>query len=96
MSESQIADATGAAKNPGNSQTLEPKVKQPIGLFTLSSIAMWERFTVGQALRAYTLDAAYANGFDDVSGASRWASQRTSRFSTGTRLRWRRGTLGTF
>ncbi|MCF2573641.1 amidohydrolase [Brevibacterium sp. UCMA 11754] len=28
-----------------------------------------ERITVQQALRAYTLDSAYANGFDDVSGS---------------------------
>lgn len=28
-----------------------------------------EKITVGQALRAYTVDAAYANGFDDVSGS---------------------------
>ncbi|GAA1856309.1 amidohydrolase [Brevibacterium marinum] len=28
-----------------------------------------EKITVGQALRGYTLDAAYANGYDDVSGS---------------------------
>ena len=28
-----------------------------------------KKITVGQALRAYTVDAAYANGFDDVSGS---------------------------
>ena len=43
MSESQIADANGAVRNSGTSQPTGPKVKQPIGLFTLSSIEMWER-----------------------------------------------------
>lgn len=28
-----------------------------------------EKINVGQALPAYTLDAAYANGYDDVSGS---------------------------
>ncbi|AZT95826.1 peptide MFS transporter [Brevibacterium aurantiacum] len=45
MSESQIADATSAAENPGNTQSPDQKVKQPIGLLTLSSIEMWERFS---------------------------------------------------
>lgn len=45
MSESQTVDAAGAAKKPGNAQSAQPKPKQPIGLFTLSSIEMWERFS---------------------------------------------------
>ncbi|WP_231444685.1 peptide MFS transporter [Brevibacterium zhoupengii] len=45
MSESQITDAAGAAENPDNTKTAEPKVKQPIGLYTLFSIELWERFS---------------------------------------------------
>lgn len=45
MSESQIVDAAGAAEEPVTVQPSEPKVKQPKGLFTLSSIEMWERFS---------------------------------------------------
>lgn len=45
MSESQIVDATGAGENPGDTQSPDQKVKQPIGLFSLSSIEMWERFS---------------------------------------------------
>ncbi|MGO1264484.1 peptide MFS transporter [Brevibacterium aurantiacum] len=45
MSEFQTVDAAGAAEHPSPEQPAKPKVKQPIGLFTLSSIEMWERFS---------------------------------------------------
>ncbi|SMX92638.1 hypothetical protein BAUR9175_02946 [Brevibacterium aurantiacum] len=37
MSESHSVDATRGADNPGNAQSPGSKVKQPIGLFTLSA-----------------------------------------------------------
>lgn len=42
MSNSQIADPAGPASSPDTSPTQQ---RQPIGLFTLSSIEMWERFS---------------------------------------------------
>ena len=45
MSEFQTVDAAGAAESPGAEQSVTTRVKQPIGLFTLSAIEMWERFS---------------------------------------------------
>ncbi|MCD1286057.1 MULTISPECIES: oligopeptide:H+ symporter [unclassified Brevibacterium] len=45
MSKSQIAGAAGAAENHDTERPTPPKQRQPLGLFTLSSIEMWERFS---------------------------------------------------
>lgn len=64
MSEPRTIHEQGAGENASTAQPFEPKVKQPIGLFTLSSIEMWERFSFYglQVILAYYIYYAAADG----------------------------------
>ncbi len=63
MSESQTAGSADTA-GPDDKISAEPKLRQPIGLFTLSSIEMWERFSFYglQVILAYYIYYSAADG----------------------------------
>ncbi|QZE25960.1 oligopeptide:H+ symporter [Brevibacterium casei] len=64
MTQSQMNDATGAPADDGARRARKSDLKQPLGLFTLSSVELWERFSFYglQVILAYYIYYSAADG----------------------------------